>query len=68
MNDPHLEIIETKLVYLEDTVEELNKIVYAQQQRIDHQQALIDSLVEHVRGLVEAAPERSAGQERPPHY
>ena len=68
MSEVQLEAIETKLVYLEDTVEELNKIVYAQQQRIDHQQALIDSLVEHVRELVEAAPERSAGQERPPHY
>lgn len=68
MNDSRLELIETKIVYLEDTVEELNKIVYAQQQRIDHQQALIDSLVEHVQELIEAAPERSAGQERPPHY
>ena len=68
MSEVRLEAIETKLVYLEDTVEELNKIVYAQQQRIDHQQALINSLVEHVRGLAEATPERSAGQERPPHY
>lgn len=68
MNDPRFETIETKLLYLEDTVENLNKIVYVQQQKIDHQQALIDSLVDHVRELVNAAPERTAGQERPPHY
>ena len=68
MFDARLEHIETKLTYLEDMVEDLNNIVYAQQQKIDHQQALIDSLVEHVRELAETAPERSAGQERPPHY
>ncbi len=68
MNAPRFETIETKLLYLEDTVENLNKIVYVQQQKIDHQQALIDSLVDHVRELVNAAPERTAGQERPPHY
>ena len=48
MTEARLENIETKLVDLEHTVEELNKIVYAQQQKIDHQQALIDSLIEHV--------------------
>ena len=68
MTEARLENIETKLVDLEHTVEELNKIVYAQQQKIDHQQALIDSLIEHVRELVNAAPERTPGNEQPPHY
>jgi SlyX protein len=68
MSEDRLEHIETKITYLEHTVEDLNKIVYAQQKQIDRQQALIDSLVEHVRELVDAAPERAPGNERPPHY
>lgn len=68
MNEARLESIETKITYLEDIVEDLNKTVYAQQKQIDRQRALIDSLVEHVRELVDAAPERTPGNERPPHY
>lgn len=68
MNESRLENIETKITYLEDLADSLNKTVYAQQQQIDHQQALIASLVAHVRELVDTAPERSPGNERPPHY
>jgi SlyX protein len=68
MNEARLENIETKIAFLEHTVEDLNKIVYAQQKQIDRQQALIDSLVEHVRELENAAPERIPGNEPPPHY
>ena len=68
MNDTRLEKIETKIIFLEDTVEDLNKTVYAQQQHIDRLQALIDSLVTHMRELVDAAPEHASANERPPHY
>jgi len=68
MNEARLENIESKLAFLEHTVEDLNKIVYAQQKQIDRQHALIDSLVEHVRALEDAAPDRPTGNERPPHY
>jgi uncharacterized coiled-coil protein SlyX len=65
---PRLEHIETKIAFLEHTVDSLNKTVYAQQQQLERQQALIESLVEHVRALVNAAPEGASGHERPPHY
>ncbi len=68
MPEARLENIEIKIVYLEDMVEELNKVVHSQQMQIDHQRALIDSLVEHVRELEDAAPDRPVGNERPPHY
>ena len=68
MPEARLEKIETKISYLEHTVDDLSTIVYTQQKRIEHQQALIDSLVEHVRELVDAAPDRTPGNERPPHY
>jgi len=68
MPEARLEKIETKISYLEHTVDDLNTIVYTQQKQIERQQALIDSLVAHVRELVDAAPERTPGNERPPHY
>lgn len=68
MPEARLEKIETKISYLEHTVDDLNTIVYTQQKQIERQQALIDSLVEHVRELVDAAPERTPSNERPPHY
>lgn len=68
MNETRLENIETKIAFLEHTVEDLNNIIYAQQQKIDHQQALIDSLVEHVRALEDIVPDRPTSNERPPHY
>lgn len=68
MSEARLENIETKIAFLEHTLEELNAIIYAQQQKIDRQKALIDSLVEHVRALEEAAPDRPTANERPPHY
>ena len=68
MSEASLEAIETKIAFLEHTIEELNKIVYTQQKQIDRQQALIDSLVDHVRALEDTTPERTPGNERPPHY
>ena len=68
MTATRMEVIETKLAYLEHTVEELNQTIYDQQKQIDRQQALIDSLVEHVRALEDTAPDGPAANERPPHY
>ena len=68
MDETRLEKIESKIIFLEDSLEGLSKTVYTQQQQIDRLQALIDSLVTHVRELVDAAPEHAPANERPPHY
>jgi SlyX protein len=68
MPEEHLINIESKLTYLEDTVQELNQTVYQQQKQIDQLQALCESLVTHMRALSEAASEENTGVERPPHY
>lgn len=68
MDETRLEKIESKIIFLEDSLEGLSKTVYTQQQQIDRLQALIDSLVTHVRELVDAAPEHTSANERPPHY
>lgn len=60
--------IETKLTFQEDLVEELNKMVYQQQKKLDRLEAMCESLVRHIESLAE---ERNAGMpanERPPHY
>ena len=68
MTEERLIDIESKITYLEDTVQELNNTVYQQQKKIDQLQALCESLVTHLRALSEAASEENTGAERPPHY
>lgn len=60
--------IEIKLTRQEDLVEELNKLVYRQQQKIDQLDKLCEALLRHVRELSDTATERSAANEKPPHY
>lgn len=60
--------IEIKLSQQEDLVEELNKLVYRQQQKIDQLDQLCEALLRHVRDLSDSVAERSAANEKPPHY
>lgn len=59
--------LEMKLAYTEDTVEELNRLLYKQQQQID-------ALIEAVRSLSDQVKTqgpkefRSLRDELPPHY
>lgn len=69
MTEERLENIETKLSFQEDLVEELNKAVYQQQQKIERLEALCQSLAQHVQSL--SAGRNDGGtldNERPPHY
>lgn len=69
MNDEDRLIdIEIKLSRQEDLVEELNQLVYRQQQKIDQLDKLCEALLRHVRELSDTATERSAANEKPPHY
>ncbi len=71
-NEDRLIEIETKIAFQEDLVQELNKIVYEQQRKIDRLEALCNSLVDHIKDLSMAVAEGnvagSAASERPPHY
>lgn len=69
MTEERLENIETKLSFQEDLVEELNKTVYQQQQKIERLEAMCQSLAQHVQSL--SAARNDGGMltnERPPHY
>ncbi len=59
--------LEIKISYTEDLVDELNRIVYRQQQQID----LLANEVKSLRDQVQAAKPnetRSLRDELPPHY
>ncbi|MCS0585191.1 SlyX family protein [Massilia pinisoli] len=65
-DDKRLIDIEIKLADQENIVDGLNRTIYEQGRRIDHLEAMVAKLAEHIRTL------RDAGQgpinERPPHY
>lgn len=68
MNEERLVNIESKLTFQEDLIEELNKTVYQQQQKLDQLEEICRALARQVQGLAEAGNENKPGYERPPHY
>ena len=68
MNDDRLIDIETKIAYQEDQLEELNKTIYQQQQRLDRLEAICKTLAGHIESLSAAKGEGLTADERPPHY
>lgn len=68
MTEQRLENIEAKITFQEDLIEELNKTVYRQQQRLDRLEAACESLRIHIQSLAEARNEGMPANERPPHY
>ena len=68
MTEDRLVDIETKLSYQEDLVEELNKTVYQQQQKLERLQAMCEALARELRALAEAGNDGKSANKRPPHY
>jgi SlyX protein len=68
MIEKRLENIETKISYQEDMIEELNKTVYQQQQKLDQLEAVCKTLARHIQSMTEPGNEGMPANERPPHY
>jgi SlyX protein len=68
MIEKRLENIETKISYQEDQIEELNKTVYQQQQKLDRLEAICASLARHIQTMTEPGNEGMPANEKPPHY
>ena len=68
MIEKRLENIEAKITFQEDLIEELNKTVYQQQQKLDRLEAICESLARHIRSLADGGNEGKPANERPPHY
>lgn len=60
--------IEMKISSQEDMLDSLNQIVYQQQKKIDHLEAMITALAKHLKQVQEAGRELDSRHEKPPHY
>ncbi len=68
MNEQRLIDIETKLAYQEDTVQQLNDVVFAQQKKIDQLELLCQHLLDRLKDLSEQQSGNVTFIEKPPHY
>jgi SlyX protein len=64
--DARLEILETKVAFQEDTIQQLNDALVGQQARIDQLELLLRVLAEQLRSSEE--PETPIVEPPPPHY
>lgn len=67
MSENRITELETRIAYQEHTIQELNDIVYRQQQQIDKVEVMCKHLMDRIQSLSEAASSLPAN-ERPPHY
>ncbi|WP_407899146.1 SlyX family protein [Ferrigenium sp. UT5] len=68
MTDERLIHIEEKITFQEDLIEELNKTIYQQQQKIERLEDCCRELAAQFRALAEAGNTGPTANERPPHY
>ncbi len=68
MTNERMENIETRLAFQEDLIEELNKTVYRQQQRLERLEATCEALARRLYMLAESAGDGLPADEKPPHY
>lgn len=68
MHDERLIAIEEKITFQEDLIEELNKTVFQQQQKLEQLELFCKELAGRVRSLSEASGTGPSANERPPHY
>jgi len=69
MSEERLVEIETKIAFQEQTIEDLNDVLYEQQQEIERLGSICDALVKRVKELSESTPGIDApANEKPPHY
>ncbi len=68
MDDKRFIDIETKILQQEVLLEELNQVIYRQQQQIDQLESLLSSLVKRIRDGNLTVEEIGPADEKPPHY
>lgn len=68
MPDNRIDSVETKIAYLEDTLQTLNDIVSNQQKDIEELRVSCKYLVDRQKGLAEMIEGDANADERPPHY
>jgi uncharacterized coiled-coil protein SlyX len=68
MNSDSIERLETKIAFLESANVELSDVVYKQSQEIQSLRARVDALAQRIEAAQTPEAERTAEEERPPHY
>ncbi len=61
-------VIETKLAHQEFLVEELNQVIYRQQQQIDLLENKYSHIIKRIEGALTSVEEIGPPGEKPPHY
>ena len=60
--------LETRIAFLEDTVDDLNKLVYQQSKKIDDLQLIVQNLNKHMKQVQNDITDIKPQDETPPHY
>lgn len=69
MGEERLVNIETKIAFQDLTIQDLNDVLYQQQQQIEKLASICDLLMKQVKELSEFTPGSGApANEKPPHY
>ena len=64
----HMEMLENRLMHQEAALEELTRILLAQEERLREQSEMIKRLGEHVRTLLPSQIALAEEETPPPHY
>ena len=67
-NEERIIELETKISYQEDLIQELNKHVIEQQNRIDSLSVMCEVLKDQLKEVLTNLPGTTASEEKPPHY
>ena len=69
MREERLVEIETKIAFQEQTIMELNDVVYEQQKEIQRLSSICDALMNNIKDFSGSTPRSNApANEKPPHY
>lgn len=68
MEEQRLIDIETKVLYQENTIEQLNQVVCRQQDQIEQLEKKIERLTKNFKSILDMSEDVRPGHEKPPHY
>ena len=68
MTDKKFIDLETRIAFLEDSVDALNKLIYQQSKEISHYQEVVKNMSQHMKQVQSDIEEFKPQDEVPPHY
>ena len=68
MSESKLVELETKIMFQEDLLQELNKLVATQQEQINRLSAISKALDDRLKDVMQSLPDYPDVDQTPPHY